>query len=231
MKRTMLCLWVAVLLVACFGGEVGAAILFQDDFEGNDFEDKWVVVVGQWEVREVDGNQVAWHAGPGSETILIKDMIFGDFIAEMRMLHVTDDAGMQIYWATNEGPDNAAGDGYIFGEDAAGDKVRWYKVAGGSPTLEEEIVDIEIAPDTWTWFKLKVESTHAQMWYKREGKDADYILAFETNDLTEHHEGAIGTWVGQESLIDDVLVTDLQTTSVEPGDGLATTWAGIKERL
>lgn len=226
--RRMLCFLIAVLLVGFLNFSIGAKILFQDDFEGDDFDDKWHIVAGTWEVREVDGNNAAWHSGPGSETILIKDMIFDDFIAEMRILHISDDAGAQIYWATNEGPGNAAGEGYIFGEDAAGDTIRWYRVAGGSPTLADEIPGIEIAPDTWTWFKIRVEDSSAKMWYKREGKDKDYILAFEVDDLDEYDKGAIATWVGQEVLVDDFLITDLKGAAVEPDNGLTSTWGEVK---
>ena len=164
------CLWIIVLLLACFGGTISAKILFSDDFEGGDFEKKWVIVVGNWEVKKVDGNNVAWHDGPGSETILIKDMVFDDFIVEMRIRHVSDSAGAQIYWRTNEGPGNASGDGYIFGENASGNTIRWYRVSGGNPVLQEEIPNIDISPDTWTWFKVKMEGAHAEMWYKREGQ-------------------------------------------------------------
>ena len=228
--RKISCLPVIVLLLTFLNSAISAKILFEDDFEGNDFDDKWVVVVGNWEVKKVDGNTVAAHdvLGPGSETILIRDMIFDDFIAEVRMRHVSDNAGAQIYWATNEGPENASGEGYLFGENASGDTIRWYRVTGGSPELQDEIPNIDIAPDTWTWFKVRVEGSHAEMWYKREGKDNDYILAFDVDDLDEYDKGAIATWVGNEVLIDDVLVTDLQGAAVEPIDGLVSTWGRIK---
>ena len=227
--REMVCLSAVVLLLT-FNGTVNAKILFQDDFEGDDFDDKWIIVVGNWEVREVDGNSVAWHDGPGSETILIRDMIFDNFIAEMRVLHVSDSAGAQIYWATDEGPGNSSGNGYLFGEDASGNTIRWYRVNGGNPVLQDQIPNIDITPDTWTWFKVRAEGSRAEMWYRREGKDDEYTLAFDVNELDEYEDGAIATWMGGEVLVDDVLVTDLKGVAVEPGDGLVSAWGSIKSR-
>ncbi|MBD3183086.1 hypothetical protein GF312_12400 [Candidatus Poribacteria bacterium] len=206
-----------------------ADLLFEDDFEDGSFGNKWDIVIGNWEVVKVDGNHAARHIGDsGSETIVIRDMIFDDFIAEMRILHVSDSSGAQMYWRTNEGPGNAAGNGYIFGENALDNIIRWYRVADGSPTIQDKITDIDITPDTWTWFKVRIEGSHAQMWYKREDKDEDYILAFEVDDLNEYQEGTIGTWVGGEVLIDDVRVADLKGFVVEPYSHVEGAWGNIK---
>ena len=229
MSRSILVILSVVFLLVFLSGTVTAKILFQDDFEGKDCEDNWVIVIGDWQFKDVDGNGVAWHDGAGSETILIKDMIFDDFIAELRILHISDSAGAQIYWNTNEGAGNAAGEGYLFGEDASGDTIRWYRVSGGSPTLQDQFA-VDISPDTWTWFKVRMEGTRAQMWYKREGKDEDYILAFDVDDLDEYEDGAIGTWFGGEALVDDFLVTDLKGAAVEACDKLISAWGKIKSK-
>lgn len=230
MKTVFSCLCVAVLLSAYCSGTINGKTLFEDDFEGDDFAAKWDIVAGNWEVREIDGNHAVWHDGGGSETIVIKDMVFDDFIVEMRILHVSDSAGAHIYFRTNEGPDNDSGDGYLHGEDAGINVIRWFRVTAGSPAVQEELNDIDITPDTWTWFKVRMENNRAEMWYRREGKDDDYILAYEANDLDEYDEGGIGTWVGGEVLFDDVLVTDLEGAPVEPGGKLANIWGKIKSR-
>ena len=204
----------------CFGkGE----ILFQEDFEADDFdENKWVPDAS-WSI--VDGVLViskdagGWPVGYTARN----DFTDFEFSADFK---ISGGACSSFLFRGQSDTD------YYMAQfcQPNDNTVWWHKFAGGAYVVEQVPMESDLIPEPEVWYSVKfvAEGEDFTLYIAEQGEELE--LANSWQDDT-YNEGSIGFWTccNENTQYDNVLVTTVgYVQPVSPEGNLSTAWGSIK---
>jgi len=232
---TIIAFLLTIVLVLAGNSTLSAEVLFGDDFEQDNFDEKWTTF-SNWKVKGKGGNRFAEKLDEAGQVDLeIKDFVLkAPFSLQMRLNQVGADAGAHVAVYTLRNPFM----GYIYGFNNGG-AVEFNDIGGKRGRV---VFAWKVGADTWVTYKIQAEIgaigfiKSAKCYYQIEG-EKDFTLSHEIKDVgIEHKEVFIGLWVGSTVRVDDVYVWEGVNKSLEEAltvfshRKLSTFWGTIKNR-
>ena len=223
-RLSMLAFILSALMLIITSVCLGAGeILFQEDFEAEDFdEDKWIpdetwsIVDG---VLDIANDSGGWPVG----YTVKNDFTDFEFSADFKMSGGT--CSSFVLRAQNDTEYNMVQ--FCRPND---NTVWWHTFAGGDYIVDQIPIESDLIPEAEVWYSVKfvVEGDLFTLYAGERGEELELANSWQNDSYAS---GSIGFWTccGEHIQYDNVLVTTIGfSLSVSPECALSTTWGSMK---
>jgi hypothetical protein len=145
-----------------------------------------------WQIAREGANHVLTHSsrsGGSTDYATVKDLALSDVALSVRVRFPGAAEAAGLAWRFRDVENH-----YLASLDLRAQRVRIYRVAGGTRTRLESEDDLELDPAAWHTVKVEHVGTRVRVWI-------DGVPAADATDRASATPGAIGVWTPADALV------------------------------